>query len=56
MTNEDLISEFVNFWHKLEKSNLDIEITFEDGVTHKISEGVEIVWNHDNISTCWNPF
>lgn len=55
MTNENLISEFVNLWHKLNESNLDIEITFDDGVIHKISEETEIVWNHNDICTCWNP-
>ena len=55
MYNENLISEFVLLWHRLEKANLDIEVIFEDGVSHQISEGVEIIWNHDNKSTCWNP-
>ena len=50
--SKQLINDFINLWNRL--INLNIEITFEDGVIHNINEGVEVCWNHDGVSETYN--
>lgn len=48
-----MIRLFLYLWTRLAKENIDL--AFEDGVTHQLSDSVEICWNHDNVTDCYNP-
>lgn len=47
---------FAELWKELGESG-EVDITFLDGVTHPLSEEVEICWNneHDEESDSINP-
>ena len=56
MTPEELkkaVYDFIDLWQRL--SHYDLDITFEDGETHGIYDLVEICWNHDQVTECFNP-
>ena len=53
--NDLLIDSFINSWRKCMKNNLNIEITFDDGIIHKISDPVEIVVVDEQGIDCYNP-
>lgn len=50
---EEKILIFLNAWNEIKNQN--IEITFDDGKTYLIGDNIEIVWNINNISCCYNP-
>lgn len=52
-TMEEKILKFLNAWNEIKNQN--IEITFDDGKTYLIGDNIEIVWNINNISHCYNP-
>ena len=50
---EEKILNFLNAWNEIKNQN--IEITFDDGKTYLIEDNIEIVWNVNNMSICYNP-
>lgn len=50
---EKTLQKFIDLWSEL--GQYDIDLAFEDGVTHQLGDPVEICWNHENKTTCYNP-
>jgi hypothetical protein len=50
---EKTLQEFIDLWSEL--GQYDIDLAFEDGVVHSLGDPVEICWNHDNTTECYNP-
>ena len=50
---EKTLQKFIDLWSEL--GQYDIDLTFEDGVTHHLGDAVEICWNHNDTTTCYNP-
>jgi len=55
MEMENVILSFDSLWQFFADNKIDLEIVFEDGVTHKITDPVELIWSTDNKCLCLNP-